>query len=276
MKAIREYEAGLVRGHARRPLVGARALRIRGIIGRRRGWHTACPRSPSRWRDTTRGQICQALDAAGIFAWDGNYYAPEVTRRLGLEGSGGMVRVGAVHYNTPRRGPAARRCAGCHRGAGELSGDGVPLGRGGVRPKLRRAAGMGPRADREARPLGSGVGAGPRAAVTARSRRRSRARSSRGRVVGVDSSEDMIAARAPGLSRRRCTRTCASCPGTPARSSSRQSSTSSSRMRHFTGCIDHGPVLTGAARSLRPGGQDPVSRWADAATAPRSSRSRVR
>ena len=44
--------------------------------------------------------ICQALDAAGISAWDGNYYAPEVTRRLGLEESGGMVRVGAVHYNT--------------------------------------------------------------------------------------------------------------------------------------------------------------------------------
>jgi selenocysteine lyase/cysteine desulfurase len=45
-------------------------------------------------------KICQALDRAGIFAWDGNYYAPEVTRRLGLEGFGGMVRVGAVHYNS--------------------------------------------------------------------------------------------------------------------------------------------------------------------------------
>ena len=29
-----------------------------------------------------------------------NYYALEVTTRLGLEGSGGMVRVGPVHYNT--------------------------------------------------------------------------------------------------------------------------------------------------------------------------------
>jgi selenocysteine lyase/cysteine desulfurase len=30
---------------------------------------------------------------------DGNYYALEVTTRLGLEDSGGMVRVGPVHYN---------------------------------------------------------------------------------------------------------------------------------------------------------------------------------
>ena len=32
--------------------------------------------------------------------WDGNYYALEVTTRLGLEDSGGIVRVGPVHYNT--------------------------------------------------------------------------------------------------------------------------------------------------------------------------------
>jgi len=31
--------------------------------------------------------------------WDGNYYALVVTTRLGLEESGGMVRVGPVHYN---------------------------------------------------------------------------------------------------------------------------------------------------------------------------------
>jgi selenocysteine lyase/cysteine desulfurase len=32
--------------------------------------------------------------------WDGNYYALEVMERLGLEPTGGMVRVGPVHYNT--------------------------------------------------------------------------------------------------------------------------------------------------------------------------------
>ena len=30
----------------------------------------------------------------------GNYYALTVTTRLGLGGKGGMVRVGAAHYNT--------------------------------------------------------------------------------------------------------------------------------------------------------------------------------
>jgi selenocysteine lyase/cysteine desulfurase len=40
------------------------------------------------------------LDRVGLNVWDGNYYALEVTTRLGLEGSGGMVCVGPVHYNT--------------------------------------------------------------------------------------------------------------------------------------------------------------------------------
>jgi selenocysteine lyase/cysteine desulfurase len=44
--------------------------------------------------------VAEELDEANIFVWDGNYYALEVTTRLGLEGSGGMVRVGPVHYNT--------------------------------------------------------------------------------------------------------------------------------------------------------------------------------
>jgi selenocysteine lyase/cysteine desulfurase len=41
------------------------------------------------------------MDKDGIFVWDGNYYALEVTRRLEVEDKGGLVRVGAVHYNTP-------------------------------------------------------------------------------------------------------------------------------------------------------------------------------
>jgi cysteine desulfurase family protein (TIGR01976 family) len=45
-------------------------------------------------------QVAERLGDAGIYVWDGNYYALAVTERLGLEESGGMVRVGAVHYNT--------------------------------------------------------------------------------------------------------------------------------------------------------------------------------
>jgi cysteine desulfurase family protein (TIGR01976 family) len=44
--------------------------------------------------------IAMTLAAEGFYVWDGNYYALAVTERLGVEASGGMVRVGAVHYNT--------------------------------------------------------------------------------------------------------------------------------------------------------------------------------
>jgi selenocysteine lyase/cysteine desulfurase len=40
------------------------------------------------------------LAKEGIFVWDGNYYAINITEQLGLENKGGRVRVGAVHYNT--------------------------------------------------------------------------------------------------------------------------------------------------------------------------------
>ncbi|HEV2315617.1 MAG TPA: cysteine desulfurase-like protein [Candidatus Acidoferrales bacterium] len=46
------------------------------------------------------------LDAAkflgdcGIFTWDGNYYALNLTERLGVEKDGGLLRIGLVHYNT--------------------------------------------------------------------------------------------------------------------------------------------------------------------------------
>ncbi len=45
-------------------------------------------------------EIAEALGKEGFYVWDGNYYALAVTERLGVEASGGMVRVGAVHYNT--------------------------------------------------------------------------------------------------------------------------------------------------------------------------------
>lgn len=45
-------------------------------------------------------QVAVQLGHAGINVWDGNYYALGITERLGLEETGGMVRVGPVHYNT--------------------------------------------------------------------------------------------------------------------------------------------------------------------------------
>jgi cysteine desulfurase family protein (TIGR01976 family) len=51
-----------------------------------KGWH---PR-----------QLAEVLAKERIYTWDGNYYAISVTERLGLEESGGMLRLGPVHYNT--------------------------------------------------------------------------------------------------------------------------------------------------------------------------------
>ncbi len=53
---------------------------------------------------TLKGQkprrVAEQLAQSGIYVWDGNYYALGVTERFELEDKGGMIRVGAVHYNT--------------------------------------------------------------------------------------------------------------------------------------------------------------------------------
>ena len=45
-------------------------------------------------------QLAKMLDERNIYVWDGNYYALCVTERLGVEDTGGMVRIGGAHYNT--------------------------------------------------------------------------------------------------------------------------------------------------------------------------------
>ncbi|MBK95512.1 MAG: cysteine desulfurase-like protein [Planctomycetaceae bacterium] len=47
----------------------------------------------------TAAELANQLGERGIYAWDGNYYALELTEQLGLEPDG-MVRLGLVHYNT--------------------------------------------------------------------------------------------------------------------------------------------------------------------------------
>jgi selenocysteine lyase/cysteine desulfurase len=44
-------------------------------------------------------QVAEALAARQIAVWDGNYYAWELERHLGLAPHG-AVRAGFVHYNT--------------------------------------------------------------------------------------------------------------------------------------------------------------------------------
>jgi cysteine desulfurase family protein (TIGR01976 family) len=44
--------------------------------------------------------VAERLGKRGFFVWDGNYYALNLSERLGVESSGGMIRIGCAHYNT--------------------------------------------------------------------------------------------------------------------------------------------------------------------------------
>jgi selenocysteine lyase/cysteine desulfurase len=44
--------------------------------------------------------IAAFLGDRGVFTWDGSFYALNLTERLGVEQSGGLLRIGLVHYNT--------------------------------------------------------------------------------------------------------------------------------------------------------------------------------
>jgi len=98
MCAIREYETGLS-AHLIEGLKAIKGVKIHGITDPlemdqrvptvsfiKDGQHPAA--------------MAEKLARENIFVWDGDYYAVEVIRHLGLQDQGGMLRVGAVHYNT--------------------------------------------------------------------------------------------------------------------------------------------------------------------------------
>jgi selenocysteine lyase/cysteine desulfurase len=45
-------------------------------------------------------EVAELLGEQDIYVWDGNYYALEPMRALGLDDSGGAVRAGFLHYTT--------------------------------------------------------------------------------------------------------------------------------------------------------------------------------
>lgn len=72
---------------------------IHGVIDRRR-LAERVPTVSFTWGERHPREIAAALGAQGVYVWDGHYYALAAVERLGLVDSGGMVRIGAVHYNT--------------------------------------------------------------------------------------------------------------------------------------------------------------------------------
>ena len=59
-----------------------------------------CSTVSLRLANHTPTEVATFLGDRGIFTWDGNYYALNLTERLGVEASGGLLRIGLVHYNT--------------------------------------------------------------------------------------------------------------------------------------------------------------------------------
>ncbi|MFA5873600.1 MAG: cysteine desulfurase-like protein [Anaerolineales bacterium] len=98
MVAIRAYEFELSRALLT-ALQSVPGLTIYGLTDVRRLDERVATYS-FRLNDLHPRVVAEKLAQEGIYVWDGNYYAINVTERLGLEDSGGMVRVGAAHYNT--------------------------------------------------------------------------------------------------------------------------------------------------------------------------------
>ena len=98
MTAIRAYEFELSRALLS-TLTQVPGLRLYGLADPRR-LDERVPTFSFRLDGKHPLLVAEMLAKENIYAWDGNYYALEVTTRLGLEQSGGMVRVGAAHYNS--------------------------------------------------------------------------------------------------------------------------------------------------------------------------------
>ncbi len=98
MTAIKAYEAGLserfLRGAA-----GIPGLRVYGITDIEELERRA-PTFAVSLAGRAPAAVAARLGAWGINVWHGDYYAMAVMERLGLRDSGGLVRIGFVHYNT--------------------------------------------------------------------------------------------------------------------------------------------------------------------------------
>lgn len=98
MAAIKEYEKTLS-AHLIAGLQAIPGLAIHGVAGLHE-LDTRVPTVSFTMEGFHPAEIARRLGEENIFVWDGHYYAVEVIERLGLSDKGGMVRVGAAHYNT--------------------------------------------------------------------------------------------------------------------------------------------------------------------------------
>jgi cysteine desulfurase family protein (TIGR01976 family) len=96
-RATRRYETTLIT----KLIEGLRAIpgvQIFGITDSKR-FDERCSTLSFRLGDHHPTEIATFLGDRGIFTWDGNFYALNLSERLGVEQKGGVLRVGLVHYN---------------------------------------------------------------------------------------------------------------------------------------------------------------------------------
>lgn len=95
---IERYEAMLME----RLLNGLQIInrvRVYGITNRT-DWSHRLATVAIRKEGTTPEQLARALATENVFTWHGNFYALGLSEMLGVEESGGLLRLGLVHYNT--------------------------------------------------------------------------------------------------------------------------------------------------------------------------------
>jgi cysteine desulfurase family protein (TIGR01976 family) len=101
-EAIQRYEHELMQ-RLISGLLKIAELKIYGITDPAR-FAERCPTLAVRVIDQSAEQtppaLATRLGERGIFTWDGNYYALNLTERLDVEKSGGFLRIGLAHYNT--------------------------------------------------------------------------------------------------------------------------------------------------------------------------------
>jgi cysteine desulfurase family protein (TIGR01976 family) len=97
-RATRRHEMALL-SRLIEGLLAIPGLRFFGISDPQR-FDERCSTVSVRLANHTPAEVAALLGQRGIFTWDGNYYALNLTERLGVEASGGLLRIGLVHYNT--------------------------------------------------------------------------------------------------------------------------------------------------------------------------------
>jgi cysteine desulfurase family protein (TIGR01976 family) len=97
-RATRQHEMNLL-SQLISGLLAIPGLRFFGITDPKR-FDDRCSTVSVRIGDHNPTDIAKFLGDRGIFTWDGNYYALNLAERLGVQDSGGFLRIGLVHYNT--------------------------------------------------------------------------------------------------------------------------------------------------------------------------------